>query len=177
MNDLFVVVKPGAELTPYEIQIIDEDSAREWNLPPRSRENREKHIVVLVKDEQEKVLAHGQLFPLPNVIFNHEKFSLIEIGGIIAHIKGKGYGKKLMEGIKQYLKDQQKTGIGFTSLENIGFYEKCGFNRDDTSLSRFLNYQELTGDEEESIFYLDSSDHFMEKVLNTPEEDVYLFGK
>jgi len=60
------------------------------------------------------------------VIFAHETFSFLNIGGIIANEKGKGYGKQIMRAIREYLISSDTIGLGFCFPHNQGFYEKCG---------------------------------------------------
>jgi hypothetical protein len=66
---------------------------------------KENSIFVLVKDSNGSILSQGQLLTINNVEFNNEIFSVIGIGGIIANEKRQGYGRKLMEAVKDYLYD------------------------------------------------------------------------
>ncbi|HLC82251.1 MAG TPA: GNAT family N-acetyltransferase [Bacteroidia bacterium] len=174
MEDPKTIIKPGNELTDDEIRSIDASKAREWKLPEMDQEHKEKHLFVLLKDKNNNILSQGQLYNVRNVKFHGEVFNLVEIGGIIANTKNEGYGRKLLDGIKEYLKINNITGIGFTGNEIIGFYTKCGFSEDHTSIDRFVNYQEFTEEVDDCIFYIDSSDKFMQKVLDNPKETVYL---
>ncbi|HVT62986.1 MAG TPA: GNAT family N-acetyltransferase [Legionellaceae bacterium] len=174
MDELKVSIKPGLELSKLEKDQINKAKSTEWNLADMDEEHLTKHLFVLVKDANDQIVAQGQLLPLQDVRFMGQKFSIIEIGGVVAHIKGQGYGSKMMEGVKQYLRENKKTGIGFTSMFISRFYAKCGFTINKELLSQFPNHQEITGDLEQCVFYIDSEDHFVEKVLANPTEFVHL---
>jgi hypothetical protein len=76
---------------------------------------------------------------------------------------------------KSYLKENHKTGVGFTSEKNIEFYKKCGFSTDQESLQRFVHMkdnQKITNKTEDWVFYSNSEDKFMEKVLASPDKDI-----
>jgi GNAT superfamily N-acetyltransferase len=89
---------------------------------------------------------------------------------VIANEKGKGYGKKVMTAIREYLVACDQTGLGFCWPHNQGFYEKCGFTVETKSTHRFVyhNGEEEQTAEGQVIFYLDSSERFMEKILAEP---------
>lgn len=171
-----VVIKQGTELSEAEIEQINTAKLKEWNVPPLDEEQR-KHIIVLIKDENCTILAQGQLVPLEDVIFDNEEFSCVGIGGVIANKKGQGYGRILMQEIKAYLEMHNTTGIGFTGKDTVGFYKRCGFLADYTSLKRFIhmkNGKKITNTTEECVFYFDSEDRFMEKVLSKPNFYIFL---
>ncbi|MBI4999423.1 GNAT family N-acetyltransferase [Candidatus Gottesmanbacteria bacterium] len=148
-----IIFKNALELTDKEIKEINDACVREFHD------------------------SMGQLISVEPVKFKDETFSILGIGGIVSNIKGKGYGKKIMTAIKQYLIKNCKTGIGFCGLFNRPFYEKCGFFVNQNSLQRFVYYEKskkIVNVEDEAVLYFDSDDHFMEKALAYPTEEVLL---
>ena len=177
MPDVHITIKPGKELTQHEIDQINQAKSREWNEPSMGDEQKKISLFFLLKDSQNHILAQGQLLTINNVIFNHKTFDIYGIGGIIANQKGQGYGKQLMLAIREFLNKEGKSGIGFTGLNIIGFYQKCGFTPDFTSLKCFVHLdkdKKITNTTEDCIFYEDSADKFMQQVLAHPEEEIYL---
>lgn len=172
--DTKTVVKEGRALTPEEISSTDTARAREWQLPPITDNEKNKHLFVFIKDSAGEILAQGQLYPITNVQIINESFAIFEIGGIIANEKGKGYGKLLNQSIMEYLSEQKKSGIGFASERVRGFYQACGYTINSKLLSRFPNYPEFSGGKEDFVFYYDAGDHFWEKVLDNPQQTIFL---
>jgi hypothetical protein len=174
MNKL--VIKSGTKLSPHEISQINQAKAKEFKAPPlQPRALKTAQFFLLLDDDT--ILALGELIPVEPVKFSGETFSILGVGGILASEKGKGYGKKIMAVIKDYLVTKNKTGVGFCALRNKGFYEKCGFNIDTTSIKRFVfqkGNKKTTNSEDGCLLYLDSSDHFMKKVLLNPDKKVIL---
>ncbi len=177
MDKLEFVIKQGSELTSSEIDAINAAKHREWQVPPMGDEQRLKHFFALLKDQEGNIQAQGELIPIDGITFDNEQFSVFGIGGIIAYQKGQGFGQKLMQGIIEYAQDQQKSLLGFTGNDIIGFYKKCGFIEDYSTLKRFVHIRDgekITNTTEDVVFYLDSKDQFMQTVLANPTLEVFL---
>lgn len=174
-ENLRLLIKTWYELNKQEMEEMNKSRFREWKNPPMNAEHHEKNIFFLLKNNQEKILAQGQLVPINDVIFNGETLNIFGIGGIIANTKKRGYGRRIMHAIKEYLVEQDKSGVGFIGLPE--FYKKCGFSVSKEAISRFVH---IVGDEKrintesDHIAYLDSSDRFMEKVIRNLDKVVYL---
>lgn len=172
---LVLVIKQWHDLGIEELEELNKSRVREWKSLPMEAKYHEKNIFFLLKDDKNNILAQGQLVPINGVIFNGEIFNIFGIGGIIANVKQQGYGKKLIHAIKDYLLEHDKTGVGFTGLP--GFYTKCGFSVNKEAIKRFVhkfNDDRVINLESSHVCYLDSSDRFMEKVISSPDKDVYL---
>lgn len=177
MDNLKLEIKHGIELTVKELDAVNSAKAREWKILPMDENHRKKTLFALLKDQMDNIIVQGELIPLEKVSFNGEIFSVIGIGGIITNQKGHGFGKKLMIGIKEYLDEQGKAGLGFSGNDVIEFYVKSGYKADWPSLKRFVHEkdgQKITNQDQEVVFYTDSNDQFMKKVLAYPEIEVYL---
>lgn len=171
-----LLVKAGVKLSRDEIGQINKAKAREFRVPPLQAKDLKDSLFFLLLDNKE-ILAMGQLMPVSSIKFNKESFSILGIGGILANQKGKGYGKQIMTAIKDHLVTENKTGVGFCRLHNKGFYEKCDFNVDTTSIKRFVfqdGGKKITNFDDDCVLYLDASDHFIQKVLSYPNKEVIL---
>jgi hypothetical protein len=174
-DDTKVIIKTWPELSPTELEQMNSSHAREWQIGPMSPKYHQENIFFLLKNNNDDILAQGQLVPIDGVKFQNEVFNIFGIGGIIANVKGKGYGSKVMAAITTYLKEQHKTGVGFTGFS--GFYEKCGLSVSKEAIKQFIyrdGDKEVINTESDLVCYLDSDDHFMEKVLKNPQDTIYL---
>jgi len=174
MNKL--LIKAGNKLNRDEIGQINRAKAREFKAPPLQEKDLKVGLFFLLFDNK-KILATGQLTPVAPINFSGEIFSIFGIGGILANEKGKGYGRQIMTAIKSHLTIESKTGVGFCSLDNKGFYEKCGFKVDTTSIKRFVfqkKGKKITNSGDDCVFYLDATDCFMQTVLSYSGQEVIL---
>ena len=174
-----ISIKSGRNLSESDYLQIKEAFFREFKEGPNSPGDLSNHKFFLLK-EGEKILALGGLIPVKPVTFRGKIFNIVGIGGILANEKRKGYGKKIMTSIRRYLILHHETGVGFCGERNIQFYEKCGFNIDRDSITRFIHHEngkrisngmKTTTD---FVVYLDSDDHFMKKVQENSSEDIIL---
>lgn len=108
------------------------------------KENKKDYLdLLLLADEQESMvdlyLEEGTMFVLEDdgvkgeCVVTDEGNGLLEIKNIATDpsCHGKGYGRKLIEFVREYYKGQYTTlqvGTGDSPL-TVPFYEKCGFKR------------------------------------------------
>lgn len=93
------------------------------------------HKIIVVEDDNNKVVGyvHGQIYEL--LYFDR----MINILGIVVDKKyrGKGYGKRLMEKIEEWAKENKCNGIRLTSNANRKeahlFYENMGYKSEKES--------------------------------------------
>ncbi|MBI4097457.1 MAG: GNAT family N-acetyltransferase [Candidatus Levybacteria bacterium] len=171
-----IVIKPGVDLSSDELNQIKEALFREFKylLPPRNQLGNRLFFLLI---DKAKILSMGALKKVKPVIFNGEEFSLLGFVSVVANEKGKGYGKQVVMAMRDYLTSNNISGIGFTMPKNRGFYEKCGFSIEVSSTQRFVykkGNENITNQDGQVIFYLDSSDRFMEKVLANPSETAFI---
>lgn len=169
-----VIIINGLDLTDDQFKQINEASLKEFQTPLAPKDKLTNRVFFLLLDRN-RILAVGQLLPIKPVFFNNETFSLLGIGGVIANEKGKGYGKQIINTIRDYLSSHDKTGLGFCMPKNQGFYEKSGIKVDTASTQRFVyrnGTEKITDKEGHYIIYHDSSDQFMKKVLANPNKEV-----
>ena len=167
----------GNMLPPHYYTQLCESAQREFGVQlPALPAMNDRLYFLLVETESERILASGYLKNITPVTWNTESFSFHNIGGVIANEKGKGYGKKVMAAIRDYLLSHDKIGLGFCFPENQGFYEKSGFKVDQASTKRII-YRD--GDscftaEGQVIIYLDSCNRFMKKILADGSHEIYV---
>lgn len=167
-----LLVKPRKKLSKDEKSQIGEAQAREFKVTSCQKINPRGSLFFLLKEDK-TLLAMGVLIPVEPIHFDGKRFFILGIGGVVANEKGKGYGRRIMMAIKKYLVAKNKTGIGFCTLKNKGFYEKCGFGVDVDSIKRFVflkGNKKITNSGDDCVIYLDGSDGFMEKVLASSQE-------
>lgn len=104
-------------------------------------------------------------------------FNIFGVGGIIANIKGRGYGTELIHGIIDYLEKSKKTSVGFCDDEVGEFYKKCGFVVVKNLTKRFVYYKDgekIINTNEKNVFYHESEDKFITKVLSNPDKEIVI---
>ncbi len=171
-----IIQKRGTELSGEELQQINDAIYREFKVQPLSLESLQKKMFFLLQ-ENEKILAMGAIMKVTPVKFENGTYTLFGIMNIIANEKGQGYGKAVVTAIKKYLLENDMTGIGFCMLKNKPFYEKCGFAVAEHATHQFVHKSdngEIRNEDGQIIFYVDSSDQFMKKVLAQPNKEVIL---
>ena len=166
----------GGDLTPSHHAQIDAAERREFGMGLSAPSTlADRLYFLLVEPESDTVLACGYLKPIHPVLFQGQTFSFLNIGGVIANEKGKGYGKQVMQAMRAHLLARDQTGLGYCWPHNTGFYEKCGFTVETNATHRFIYRDEngcpFTG-AGQVILYLESSDRFMAQVLASPDAEV-----
>lgn len=167
----------GNELDDHSYAQLSEASVREFGVRlPAKPQMHDRLYFLLVETETEKLLASGFLRRIAPVICNLQTFSFLNIGGIIANEKGKGYGKQLVCAMRDHLIAQDTIGLGFCSPHNQGFYEKCGLMVETGATHRFIyrDGEERLTAEGQYLLYQDSSDRFLEQVLAQGEHEVWV---
>jgi predicted N-acetyltransferase YhbS len=169
-----IIQKQSSDLNDLEYSQISTALNREFNVPLPSKEKMRPKLFFLLKEE-EQILAMGALRKI-HAVFDNTNYSLYGFLHIVSNHKGKGYGRQLVVAMKNYLIENNCSGIGFCMLKNKGFYEKCGFNFV-TTTEHFVcqkGSERITNQDGQIIFYHDGSDHFMQNVLSKPMLDILL---
>lgn len=89
-GDLQLIIKKWHELDQEELDEINKSHTREWKISSMLAEQHGENIFFLLKNNQNNILAQGQLVPINGVIFDAETFNILGIGGIIANVKRQG---------------------------------------------------------------------------------------
>jgi glucosamine-phosphate N-acetyltransferase len=102
-------------------------------------DNLNKNHIVIVYEENNKILASGTLFIEPKLIRNCGLVGHIEDIVVDKELNGKGIGKKLVCALSDYAKDNgcYKVILDCRS-EIISFYEKCGFSKKEEQMVQYF---------------------------------------
>lgn len=174
----------GKELTKADLSVINSLRRLEFNskspVDPAPENDDWVKDYFLLKNVAGELLAFGRLHQV-EVEFQGKPYSILGIATIVSAIKGKGYGKRLMLGIKEFATTQEKTAIGFCNPTNTPFYEKCGYRILVDGVKQFA-YRESDGNlvfdgRPGDVLYLDGKDELMAEVLDNPQELVYMSRK
>jgi GNAT superfamily N-acetyltransferase len=172
-----LLIKKASELTDEEFHEIDRAIQREFHASFNQGAYPTDRMIFLLKDKEDKILSMGQLIPVGPVRFKGKNFSILGVGGTISNIKGKGYGKKIMEAIKCYLRENHKVGVGFCRSQNSLFYKKCGFSVDLSLIKRFVYYKHkkrIVNRTDDCLIYFDEEGSLIKKVMAGKKEEVLL---
>jgi predicted N-acetyltransferase YhbS len=135
-----VIVRNGNELSKVNLDTINFWRRKEFNSNTEWNDDNAKAFydsVVFLLKENEEILAFGRLKPI-SIYIDDQEHKVMGIAAIISIIKGKGYGKKLVQEISNYLKTHNLTGIGFCGAHITPFYQKCGFQIIKNGQRRFI---------------------------------------
>jgi hypothetical protein len=144
---------------------------------PPSSEHRSEVIFITVKDTAGKLLSTCLLEPV-FVRFRNKRYKLWGISDVISVIKGKGYGKLVMEHMCNYIKDQNVTAVGFCARYNTKFYVKCNLDIAKNEVRRFIHKKKdgtLVKDSGDvDVVYLDGRNKFMKEFLAHKKDIVWI---
>ena len=124
-------------------------------------------IFFFVKDN-ERTVSFGRLI-LTQIEFMGSVYSILGISRVLSVEKGKGFGGKLVEEIREYVLSKNMTAIGFCSKKD--FYKKFGYEIEEDAMNRFL----YNGEGEyytSNVLYLRGQDYFVENFLKYKNEKV-----
>jgi len=123
-----------------------------------------------------KIVSFGILRTI-NINYLGKRYSIMGFCSIISIVKGKGYGKILMQAMIKDLKRTGKTGLGFCGRNNLRFYGKAGLKTKKGFIKRFVYKNPKTGEEiidnEGDGIYYEGKDKFISKVLSN-KKPIYI---
>jgi len=175
MSAIFREIVLGEDLNQNDLEIINTQRKSAFasdNSPIHLRDIQGLHQkFFLLRDRDSTLLSFGRLHSL-RVLFRKREYSILGIATIVSIQKGKGYGKALVEEMKKYIQENNKTGIGFCHAGNTGFYQKCniGFLRNGTERFAFSDKQ-AQSTLEDAIYY-EGQDKLITQMLQYPQEKV-----
>ena len=174
-DDITLVKKPGLELREGEMRQMNASLEKEFGVPPMAKEDMEPTFFFLLK-QHEEIVAFGGLRKTYPVIFDGQTYTIYGFVEVISNRKGEGYGKQVITTMRHYLLENDFTGFGFCMPRVQEFYRKCGFTIEEQSTQRFVyqkGEEKITNQDGQHIFYLHSSDKFMQNVLAKPTLPVF----
>lgn len=166
--------REAEKLAPGEIEAFADAWAREfpgarWSGPaPGSRDT-----YFMLMDAEEVVLSLGCLCPV-EVVFCGAPRPVLGIGGVVANVKGRGYGKILVTAIARAAAKRQLDSLGFCASRNAEFYRKCGLHVEAGLRSRFwLGGAPPPESEDEDVLCLPDS-ALLAAMLKAPNEPAHV---
>ena len=99
----------------------------------------DKHYNIFVIEEHQRIISCGTIFIETKLIHNLGKVGHIEDVITDFRFRGQGLGKKIIESLVNYGRQQgcYKIILNCTN-NNILFYEKCGFTRKENQMSLYF---------------------------------------
>ncbi len=168
-----IISKKAKNLTPIEILIMNNSRIKLWEKDAKIDFKKEdsKGEFIFVKSNN-KIKAFGMMKPI-KIKLAKQKFTILGIGRGMAIEKRKGWGRILNAARILKLKETKKTGIAFTSKQNIPFFEKVDYQIKKNGIRKFryLNpkTKELISDPDEEMIYYEGKDKFVTKLLKSKE--------
>jgi len=171
MKTIKVQIKTVKNLTKSDMALMNRWRVNEFgseNLKNFKKDYLPNPRFFFVKDDG-KIVAFGILGPIVTINYLGKTYKILGIGSIISIVKGKGYGKILIQSMIKTLKKEGKTGLGFTT--ETEFFKKAGLGTKKDFIKRFVYKNPKTGKEiidnlGDGIYY-EGKDKFISKVLST----------
>lgn len=177
---VYVVVKPGKELTSGELETINiyRKIAFDSNVPTNPKPGNEdwEYKYFLGKDEKENILVFG-ILRNTQIEFIDKIYFVLEFISVVSIQKRKGYGSYLMNQIKEYAKKENKTLIGFCTDDLVPFYLKNGFETTASSTERFIFKKDqwsFPGETPGEAIYIGGKDGLVEEMSKDPQQKAYI---
>jgi hypothetical protein len=162
-----IEIKRGSELTKSFKKIYINALKKEFNCGPE--EDYSKDTFFIVKDKN-KFVSFGVLTPV-SINYKGTKYNILGITEMISIVKKKGYGKAMVNAMKDYLTKKRKTGVGFCGHGVSSFYDKAGLKTKEKLARRF--FYDYGGEKKNfrkrdlDVVYWEGKDKFITKVLKT----------
>ncbi len=161
----------GRNLLPKQISLMNKYRIKEFGKgEAKNFKQDEKDSIFFFIKNQNKIIAFGMLKPI-KINYLGETYNIFGFANIVSIIKKKGYGKTLIKIMLDYLREKQKTGLGFTFRRNITFFEKSGLKNKKDLIERFRYKNPVTGkiikDNIGDGIYFEGKDGFVKKILST----------
>ena len=175
-----IEIKKGKKLTISEIDLINLWRKKEFGskslIAPRPGSDDWNKIYFLLKDTNSNILAFGRIHDV-NIEFLGKGYSVFGIATLIATVKGKGYGSRLLKAQLAYAKKHGKTAIGFCNKKLSDFYRKRGLTILENGAGRFLYKDENDHLHEDpwgggDVIYIEAEDELMGLIIANPIEKV-----
>lgn len=174
--NMAIKIISGNELSEQRIELMNKQRITEYGENTKDFRKYEQESTFFFVEDGERVYAFGMLKPV-TITLQDRHYDILGIGNIIAVEKGVGYGKTLMTAIKEYLQQQDKTGLGFCWPTVVQFYRQCGYEVFDAVVDRFrYSFAARDGrkDRQEQgigigVLYYASSDRLMDHVMRVDD--------
>jgi glucosamine-phosphate N-acetyltransferase len=99
----------------------------------------DNHIIFVLENDQNRIIASGTVLIEQKLIRNMGKVAHIEDIVVDKESNGKGIGKKLINKLTEYAKEQGCYKVILDCRDNVvPFYEKCGFVKKESEMALYF---------------------------------------
>lgn len=165
------------------LRAIDElwADAFNWQLVPDDEEveaDPKASLFLLRSDNNEEILATAVVKPF-DIRFDGTTYPVQGILNVVSAVKRQGYGRMVMEAVKEWLIAEQTTGLGFAKRSVSGFYSQCGYKVEKDLVERFRE-EARDGtlnphpDGEEDVIYVNDRANLIQTILSKPTRWAYI---
>ena len=175
-GDLKVERIKSKDLNKKDKKTLEELRVKEFGEENRKdfKNDYEPDTLWVVIKKKNKIVSFGGIRPI-KVKYKGKFYHIGGICSTISVIKKKGYGKIMVNVMKDYSQETGKTILGFTGQTK--FFSKCGFGTKKNFIRRFVwikpNGEKIYDPDGDGIYY-EGKDKFISKVLKT-KSPVYIF--
>lgn len=175
MNTAYVEIVLGKQLSKEDLETINYNRKLEFHSdtdikPALDNDDWEKPYI-LVRNEQRILVAFGRLHVI-KVKFMNEEYEILGIATVLSIEKKKGYGRLVIEKMKEHIKEKRFTAIGFCDPDDTPFYVKCGLGVVEKGTDRFIFPGGPKNTKPGDVIYIDGADRLVEKMVKKPREKV-----
>ena len=159
------------------LRAIDElwTDAFNWQPVPDDEEveaDPEANLFLLRSDNNDRILATAVVKPF-KIRFDGTTYPVQGILNVVSAVKKQGYGRMVMEAVKEWLIAEQTTGLGFAKRSVSGFYSQCGYKVGKDLVERFREEVEdgtlnPHPDGEEDVIYVNDRVNLIQTILSKP---------
>lgn len=153
----------GKDLTSKDFNLINAKRTEIFGKTPWNYESNNFFLERLfsVLKLNEDILAFAMLIPV-ELHIDENKYSIWGISTVASVEPGKGFGKMLMNAVKNFANKDNKIIVGSCVAKNTEFYRKCGYEIWEEGQKYFVyatdQGQEQLDEEGVIYFYLDQQD-------------------
>jgi hypothetical protein len=171
-----IQIKKGKDMNPSDLKEVNKIWKDTFRITYSEMLNYSDDIFFILENNK-KILSTGRLRPI-EIKFMGKNYEILGIADIASVVKGKGYGKSIMQAMLKYLTGKKIFGIGFCKRDNTLFYRKSGFNIGRDLSKRFL-YKDKKGrlikDEwDDDVIYSNLGNSLFKKIKRNPKEIVWI---
>lgn len=148
-------------------------------IDPKPGNDNWNKIYILLKDRNKNILAFGRIHDV-YLEFMGKGYNIFGIATLVAVVKGRGYGRKVLEAQFTYAKNKGKTAIGFCNNKLTTYYQKNGLGIIVNGTKKFL-YKDDNGKLLQDkwgggdVIYCDGGDKLIEKIISKTNEKVIMY--
>lgn len=170
------IQKLGLDLSTSELATINAWRVKEFNSDviwgPQTIDAFAKSKIFMIKSAgDDQILAFARLNPI-SIWMEAKEYKIWALGAVIAIQKKQGFGKLLLEDIKNFIDQQDKVLVGFCNRQISAFYQKCGMLvlSNGADRSRYSDDQgQLIKGKSDDLFFYPLQNTILNKLVAKPD--------